>query len=142
MDPPQMIARRDMPILPLLFIYRYINNIQKESPDAESRCSPLVPVACGRGRGGREEWPCPVGERLPFHTHVLNYFWVATSAGRARSRRLDGGVTEKDYVVGETQHMQFARGESMTHDLENIGDTVLTFTTVEDKRSPNAPLPL
>jgi hypothetical protein len=30
----------------------------------------------------------------------------------------------------------------MTHDLENIGDTLLTFTTVEDKRSPNAPLPL
>jgi hypothetical protein len=25
---------------------------------------------------------------------------------------------------------------------ENIGDTLLTFTTVEDKRSPNAPLPL
>jgi hypothetical protein len=30
----------------------------------------------------------------------------------------------------------------MTHDLQNIGPTVLTFTTVEDKRSANAPLPL
>jgi hypothetical protein len=38
--------------------------------------------------------------------------------------------------------MDFGQGQSMTHDLENIGDTVLTFTTVEDKRSPNAPLPL
>ena len=82
------------------------------------------------------------GERLPFHTHVLNYFWVATSAGRARSRRPDGQVAEKDYVVGETQHMRFGKGESMTHDLENIGQTVLTFTTVEDKRGANAPLPL
>jgi hypothetical protein len=30
----------------------------------------------------------------------------------------------------------------MTHDLENIGNTVLTFTTVENKLSPNRPLPL
>lgn len=82
------------------------------------------------------------GGRLPFHTHVLNYFWVATSAGRARSRRPDGQVVEKDYKVGETQHMRFGPGEGMTHDLENVGQTVLTFTTVEDKRSANAPLPL
>jgi hypothetical protein len=30
----------------------------------------------------------------------------------------------------------------MLHDLENIGDTVLTFTTVEFKQSANAPLAL
>jgi len=82
------------------------------------------------------------GERLSFHTHVLNYFWVATSPGRARSRYLDGRVQEVDYHVGMTRHMDFAAGEFMTHDLENIGDAVLTFTTVEDKRSANAPLPL
>jgi hypothetical protein len=82
------------------------------------------------------------GQRLPFHTHVLNYFWVATSAGRARSRYADGRVAEMDYKPGQTQHMEFASGKSMTHDLENIGQTVLTFTTVEDKRSANVPLPL
>jgi hypothetical protein len=38
--------------------------------------------------------------------------------------------------------MTFAAGDSMTHDLETIGQTVLTFATVEDKRSANAPLPL
>ena len=38
--------------------------------------------------------------------------------------------------------MNFSAGESMTHDLENIGQTILTFTTVEDKRSANVPLPL
>lgn len=84
----------------------------------------------------------PPGARLSFHTHVLNYFWTATSAGRARSRYADGTVREMDYSVGLTQHMTFAAGESMTHDLENIGDTVLCFTTVEDKRSANAPLAL
>jgi mannose-6-phosphate isomerase-like protein (cupin superfamily) len=82
------------------------------------------------------------GERIGFHTHVLNYFWVATSAGRARSRHLDGRVVEVDYAVGDVRHMNYGPGESMTHDLENIGQTVLTFTTVEDKRSPNPPLPL
>ncbi|WP_127145583.1 hypothetical protein [Pelagibacterium montanilacus] len=80
------------------------------------------------------------GERLPFHTHVLNYFWVATTAGSARSRYADGKVVDMDYEVGMTRHMSFAKGEFMTHDLENIGDTVLCFTTVEDKRSENQPL--
>lgn len=82
------------------------------------------------------------GERLPFHTHVLNYFWTATSAGRARSRYADGRVVDMDYTPGMTRHMAFGTGESMTHDLENVGDTVLCFVTVEDKRSANAPLPL
>ena len=82
------------------------------------------------------------GERLPFHTHVLDYFWTVTSDGRARSRYLDRSVAEMDYVVGMTRHMSFGEGESMTHDLENVGETTLAFTTVEDKRSANAPLPL
>jgi hypothetical protein len=82
------------------------------------------------------------GARLTFHTHVLNYFWVATSQGRARSRNPSGRVVEMDYSPGDTRHMHFSAGEFMTHDLENIGSTVLTFTTVEDKRSPNRPLVL
>ncbi len=80
------------------------------------------------------------GERLPFHTHVLDYFWTATTAGRARSRYSDGTVAEADYEVGATKHFAFAQGESMTHDLENIGDTVLCFTTVEFLGGANASL--
>lgn len=80
------------------------------------------------------------GERLPFHTHVLDYFWVATTPGRARSRYADGKVAEVDYEVGTTKHFTFEAGESMTHDLENIGDSVLSFTTVEYLDSANAPL--
>lgn len=80
------------------------------------------------------------GERLPFHTHVLDYFWTATSPGRARSRYSDGQVVEADYALGDTRHFSFAKGESMTHDLENIGETVLTFTTVEFFDSANDPL--
>ncbi len=80
------------------------------------------------------------GDRLPFHTHVLDYFWVATSPGKARSRYADGNVAEVDYEIGTTKHFTFKKGESMTHDLENIGDTVLCFTTVEYFDSANDPL--
>ncbi len=80
------------------------------------------------------------GERLAFHTHVLDYFWTATTAGRARSRYADGHVAEADYDVGTTKHFAFSQGESMTHDLENIGDTVLCFTTVEFLDGANSSL--
>ncbi len=77
------------------------------------------------------------GDRLPFHTHVLDYFWVATTPGKARSRYGDGTVAEVDYQIGTTKHFKFGAGESMTHDLENIGGTVLCFTTVEYLDSAN-----
>lgn len=80
------------------------------------------------------------GERLPFHTHVMNYFWTATTPGRARSRYCDGRVAEVSYHIGLTQHYHFGAGQSMTHDLENTGDDVLCFTTVEFLDSANAPL--
>lgn len=80
------------------------------------------------------------GERLPFHTHVLDYFWTATTAGTALSRYEDGKAVEMTYQVGDTKHFEFAKGGHMTHDLENVGDTVLCFTTVEYLNSANASL--
>ena len=80
------------------------------------------------------------GERLPFHTHVMDYFWTATTPGRARSRYADGRVAEVSYHIGLTQHYHFDAGQSMTHDLENIGDDVLCFTTVEFLDSENPSL--
>lgn len=83
------------------------------------------------------------GERVPFHTHVLNYFWTALSAGRSRSAFADGKSVETSYEIGTTKHFTYSEGERMVHDLENIGDTILSFTTVELKiGSANAPLPL
>lgn len=82
------------------------------------------------------------GERLGFHKHVLDYFWTVVTPGKARSRYFGGEVVEVEYQAGETKHYQFARGEFKMHDLENIGDTELVFTTVEFKDSANPPLPL
>jgi len=82
------------------------------------------------------------GERIGFHTHVLDYFWTAVTPGRARSHYGDGKVVDVEYGVGDTKHHVYGPGEYMIHDLENTGDTTLMFTTVEFKNSANRPLEL
>lgn len=82
------------------------------------------------------------GERIGFHRHVLDYFWTATSSGRSRSHFADGQIIETDYEAGDTKHYTFGAGEEMVHDLQNIGDTILSFVTVEHKDSANPPHPL
>lgn len=80
------------------------------------------------------------GERLPFHRHVLNYFWTAVSSGQARSYYEDGSVHDYTYDAGDTAHFTFASGESMLHNLVNIGETRLSFVAVEHKTGANAAL--
>nr|WP_237482177.1 hypothetical protein [Lichenibacterium sp. 6Y81] len=82
------------------------------------------------------------GERIGFHEHVLDYFWTAITAGRARSNHDDGSTYEKTYAAGETQHATYAAGDSKIHDLTNIGDADLVFSTVEFLQSANRPLPI
>src|ERR1700719_1123942 len=71
------------------------------------------------------------GQRLPFHTHVLNYFWTVLTSGTARSHSSKGITTEIEYRPGDTKHLHFRAGERMTHDLENVGKSDLIFVTVE-----------
>ena len=54
----------------------------------------------------------------------------------------DGRVLDTLYKPGDFKQITFKEGEFMVHDLENIGDTELLFTTVEFLDSPNAPLEL
>ncbi|MDR2256115.1 MAG: hypothetical protein LBE25_08980 [Arthrobacter sp.] len=82
------------------------------------------------------------GDRVPAHRHVLDYFWTAVVPGRSRQRTFDGTTREVSYVAGETRHYTFAEGEYLLHDLENVGETELIFTTVEFLDSKNAPLSL
>ena len=82
------------------------------------------------------------GERIGFHRHVLDYFWTAINPGRARSHLQDGSTVESDYAAGETRHASYGPGEYKIHDLENIGETELIFTTVEFLDSANRPLPV
>jgi beta-alanine degradation protein BauB len=80
------------------------------------------------------------GERLGFHRHVLDYFWSALTPGRGRQHLADGSTVDHSYAAGETRHETYASGEFKVHDLENIGESDLLFTTVEFLDSANAPL--
>ncbi|QEN13987.1 hypothetical protein ACRDU6_16110 [Mycolicibacterium sp. ELW1] len=82
------------------------------------------------------------GERWHAHRHVLDYFWTAVKAGRSRQHTHDGTVREVSYQAGETRHFHFGPGEFLLHDIENIGDDDLVFTTVEHLDSANPPLAL
>ncbi len=82
------------------------------------------------------------GERIGFHRHVLDYFWTAVAPGVGLSHMQDGSTVESRYHAGETRHESYRRGDYKVHDLENIGDTELVFTTVEFLDSENEPLPL
>jgi beta-alanine degradation protein BauB len=80
------------------------------------------------------------GERIGFHRHVLDYFWTVMTDGAARSHYHDGRTAETAYKAGDTKHFSYGPGEWMMHDLENIGETTLVFTTVEHKNGKNPPL--
>lgn len=80
------------------------------------------------------------GERWHAHRHVLDYFWTAVNAGSSRQHTSDGTTRDVSYAAGETRHFSFAAGEYLLHDIENVGDTELVFTTVEHLDSANAAL--
>ena len=82
------------------------------------------------------------GQRMGFHRHVLDYFWTCITGGRARAHGMDGSTSEHVYYPGETRHEAHAPGDFKVHDLENIGDAELIFTTVEFLDSSNKPLPI
>ncbi len=82
------------------------------------------------------------GERWHVHRHVLDYFWTAVNAGRSRQHTSDGTTREVSYAAGETRHFTFGPGQYLLHDIENVGDTDLVFSTVEHLDSANAPLPV
>ena len=82
------------------------------------------------------------GERLPFHRHVLKYFWTVLTEGTGRSHTPDGLTRQIKYRVGDTKHLEYRKDEGMTHDLQNVGTGDLVFITVEFVQSENKPLSL
>jgi hypothetical protein len=85
------------------------------------------------------------GERVAAHHHVLDYFWVALTAGRTRSYRTNGAgvfVDESELMPGSVAYTKYGTGEFKLHDLENIGTTEVIFTVVEFLDSPNQPIPI
>ena len=73
------------------------------------------------------------GERGSFHIHDRTYFWTVVDAGRGLQRFPDGTYTIQDYAVGDTRYLVHTHDEPLIHDLENVGETMLRFVTVELK---------
>lgn len=71
------------------------------------------------------------GERGPFHNHTRNYFWTVVEGSRGLQRFADGTYAVRDYQVGDTRYLEHTPDDSLIHDLENVGDTLLRFVTVE-----------
>jgi beta-alanine degradation protein BauB len=82
------------------------------------------------------------GERLPFHRHVLKYFWTVLTEGAGRSHTPDGLTRQIKYRAGDTKHLEYRKDEGMSHDLQNVGTGDLVFITVEFVQSENKPLSL
>jgi oxalate decarboxylase/phosphoglucose isomerase-like protein (cupin superfamily) len=71
------------------------------------------------------------GARSPFHAHTNRYFWTVVDGGIARQHMPDGTVVTHEYHVGDTEYCVYSPEKPGIHDLENVGDTVMRFTTVE-----------
>jgi hypothetical protein len=71
------------------------------------------------------------GERCPFHCHRTSYYWIAHVAGVARVGFTDGSYEDYAHQAGEVTFIDVPAGEQLIHDLTNLGETPLVFTTVE-----------
>jgi quercetin dioxygenase-like cupin family protein len=74
------------------------------------------------------------GERLGAHRHTLDYFFTALTDGESVQHSDDGSTRHVCYQAGDTRHFDFAPGEYLLHDLENVGAEPLGFVTVEHVR--------
>ena len=54
------------------------------------------------------------GQRLGFHTHVLDYFWTSVTGGHGRSHFSDGRVLDTTYKPGDIKQLTFKEGEFMS----------------------------
>jgi beta-alanine degradation protein BauB len=71
------------------------------------------------------------GERAPFHSHLLDYFWVVVDPSRAVVQFVDGTQRTVDYRVGEVEFSELP--VPAVHSVENIGESVLRSVAVEFK---------
>ncbi|WP_430409307.1 hypothetical protein [Kordia sp.] len=77
----------------------------------------------------------PAGKALPFHKHNKPYFYTVKGNGKSRSFFADGKITETEYLKDDVMYFNDLNANNyFTHNLENIGNTKLIFTTVEFKK--------
>jgi quercetin dioxygenase-like cupin family protein len=70
-------------------------------------------------------------QRGPFHAHRRDYFWTVVEGSLGLQRLADGSFSVREYRVGETHFLEHSPDRPLIHDLENVGESVLRFVTVE-----------
>ncbi|MDB4297365.1 hypothetical protein N9901_01280 [Flavobacteriaceae bacterium] len=74
------------------------------------------------------------GKTLAFHKHNKPYFYTIKNDGKSRSFYEDGSITETYYKKDAIKYFSNLNKENyFIHNLENIGNTTLIFTTTEFK---------
>ena len=71
------------------------------------------------------------GERLPFHRHRTSYFYRAHADGLVRVGLPDGTAQVYEERTDSVHFHEIRPADLVVHDLENVGETPLAYTTVE-----------
>ncbi|SEJ32032.1 hypothetical protein SAMN04487995_4181 [Dyadobacter koreensis] len=73
------------------------------------------------------------GERIHYHRHNYDYFWVVLQDGKGISHQEDGSIVSFTFTKNQTSFQNILVNGSAIHDLENTGDGILEFITTELK---------
>jgi hypothetical protein len=71
------------------------------------------------------------GERVAFHRHRTSYFYRCHAGGPTLVRAPDGEAVVYESEPDEVTFHAIGPDDVVVHDLENVGETPLSFTTVE-----------
>jgi quercetin dioxygenase-like cupin family protein len=71
------------------------------------------------------------GERLPFHRHRTSYFYRCESGGTVLLRHPDGAEEVYESPADEVHFHDIGPDDLVVHELENVGETTVRYTTVE-----------
>ena len=71
------------------------------------------------------------GERLPFHRHRTSYFYRSHADGLVRVGLPDGTEQVYEERADGVHFHEIGPDDLVVHDLENVGEGPLAYTTVE-----------
>jgi quercetin dioxygenase-like cupin family protein len=71
------------------------------------------------------------GEVLPLHRHRTSYFYRCETGGTVRVGLPDGTAEVYESPTDEVHFHEIGPDDLVVHDLANVGETTVQFTTVE-----------
>ena len=71
------------------------------------------------------------GESLPLHRHRTTYFYRCEAGGTVRVGLPDGSAEVYESPRDDVHFHEIGPDDLVVHDLANVGETTVRFTTVE-----------